>query len=241
MAAPPTTMLSSHHIRSWLPLAILLAALASAIALGGDRSYFYRPAGIHNQITAKNMAIAGNLSPKHYFRLATSVTRNEDGGFEYDSYARFPIGGYALIKLVTLPFGDSLSAMLLSARFLMLAMFCGAALFAHLAVARIAGNRWVALAAVLLAFSSLYPLYFADSVAGDTVMDLFGAALVFHGMVLFVQEGRFRQLLVKTCAALLLGWHVYALILPFALLGFGGEALAFVRANVRSSGGGGWG
>ena len=232
-------MPKSAHIRSWLPLAILLAALASAIALGGDRSYFYRHAGIHNQITAKNMAIAVNMSPKHNFRLAVSITRNEDGGLAYESYARFPIGGYALIKAATLPFEGSLSAMLLAARLLMLLMFCGAALFAYLVAARIAGNRWMALAAVLLAFSSLYALYYADSVAGETAMDLFGSALVFHGMVLFVQEGRFRQLLLKTCAALLLGWHVYALILPFALLGFGGEALALVRANVGSSAGGG--
>ena len=66
-------------------------------------------------------------------------------------------------------------------------------------------------------------------------MDPFGAALVFHGMAVFVQEGRFRQLLVKTCAALLLGWHVYALLLPFIALGFGGEAIATLRA-ARASG-----
>ena len=42
----------------------------------------------------------------------------------------------------------------------------------------------------------------------ETVMDLFGVMLTFHGMVVFVQEDRFRQLLGKVCAALLLGWHV---------------------------------
>ena len=228
------------HIRSWLPLAVLLVALASAIALGGDREYLYRWQWIHNQLTAKNLAVAENMSPKHNFRLALRAWRDEDGGSEYELYGRFPIGGYALIKLAMLPFGDGLSAKLLAARALMLLMFCGAAIFAYLAIARIAGNRWIALAATLLAFSSLYPLYFADSVAGETVMDLFGIALVFHGMVLFVQEGRFRQLLLKACAALLLGWHVYALILPFALLGFGGEALKLVRANAGARGGA-WG
>ena len=231
-------MPASAHIRSWLPLAVLIVALASVFALGGgDRGHFYRELGIHNQMTAKNLAVAGNLSPKRNFRLATSVWTNEDGGFEYDLYGRFPIGGYALIKIATLPFEGSLSAKLLAARFLMLMMFCGAALFAYLTLARIAGNRWIALAAVLLAFSSLYPLYFADSVGGETAMDLFGVMLVFHGMVLFVQEGRFRQLLIKACAALLLGWHVYALIMPFAVLGFGGAALALVRSAFASGGG----
>ena len=53
------------------------------------------------------------------------------------------------------------------------------------------------------------------------MMDLFGVMLTFHGMVVFVQEGRFRQLLVKTCVALLIGWHVYAFLLPFIALGSG--------------------
>ena len=222
-------------------MAILLIALASVFALGGDRGYFYRPIGLHNQITVKNLAIAGNMSPKTGFRLARVVWKDEDSGLKPGIYGRFPVGGYALIKLAMSPFGSDLAAKLLAARFLMLLMFCGAAIFAYLAIARIAGNRWIALAATSLAFSSIYPLYYADSVAGETAMDLFGIMLVFHGMTVFAQEGRFRQLLIKTCAALLLGWHVYALILPFALWGFGGEALAFVRANVGSSGGGGGG
>ena len=51
------------------------------------------------------------------------------------------------------------------------------------------------------------------------VPSLFGVLLAFHGIVVFVQEGRFRQLVVKSCAALLLGWQVYALLLPFIVFG----------------------
>ena len=221
--------------RDWLPLAILLVALASAFALSGDRPY--PRDGAINEMATKDLAIAGNLSPDHYFRLATRIWRNEDGGFEYDLYGRFPIGRYALIKLAALPFESDFSASLLAARVLILLSFSGAALFAHLALARIAGSRWIALSAVLLAFSGFYALRFADSVAGESAMDLFGVMLAFHGMVVFVQEGRFRQLLIKTCAALLLGWHVYALVLPFAVLSFGGEAFALVRAAFASGGG----
>ena len=224
--------------RDWLPLAVLLVALASVFALGGDRGYFYREALDHNQMTGKNLAVAANMSPKHNFRLAAAMWRDEGGGFGYDLYGRFPIGGYALIKFAILPFGESLAAMLLAARVLMLLMYCGAAILAYLALARIAGSRWMALAAALFAFSGFYALYYADVVAGETAMDLFGVTLVFHGIVLFVQEGRFRQLLLKTCVALLMGWHVYALILPFALLGFGGEARALVRSAFADGGGG---
>ena len=73
-------------------------------------------------------------------------------------------------------------------------------------------------------------------------VDLFAVMLVFHGMVVFVQEGRFRQLLARTCVALLLGWHVYAFLLPFLILGLAGEAVrawkegTAVWPRVRSTG-----
>ncbi len=51
------------------------------------------------------------------------------------------------------------------------------------------GDRSGDRAAVLLAFSGFYALYHADGVFTDGVMDMFGAAMVFHGMAVFVQEG----------------------------------------------------
>ena len=100
--------------RGWLPLAILLAAMASVFALGGDRGYFYK-GDTHGEASARTLAIAELLSHAHGFRLTRSVWQDEDGGFAYDPYSRFPIGGYALIKLVTLPFGSDLAAKLLAA------------------------------------------------------------------------------------------------------------------------------
>ena len=224
--------------REWAPpLAVPLIALAVLLALGGDRARFQRDGGFHHELSAKSLAIAENLSPKHNFRLATGVWRDADRGFAYNLYGRFPIGVYALTKLAGMPFGSDLAAALLAARVLMLAMFCGAALLCYLAAARVAGSRLAAFAATAFAFSGFYALHYADAVASETSPDLFGAMLVFHGMAVFVQEGRFRQLLVKTCAALLLGWHVYALVLPFALLCFGGEAFALARSALASGGG----
>ena len=222
------------RLRGHLPAALLLLALAALIPFGGDRGYFYRDSNLHNRNTAKTLSLAENLSPAHGFRLFQRAWLNEDGELEYTLYSRFPVFGPALVKLVGLPFGDGLSAKLLAARGLMLAMYGGAALFAYLAVARLAASRWAALAASLFAFSGYYTLYHSDGVSSEATMDLFGAALAFHGMVAFVQEGRFRQLLIKVCAALLLGWHVYALLLPFVALGFGGEAMARLRPLVAS-------
>ena len=218
--------------RDRLPLALLLIALAALIPLGGDRSYFYRPTS-HTWDSVKNLQLAEHLSPSRGFRLLIGERVKADGSIEPVMYGRFPIGGPALIKLATTPFEGSLSAKILAARTLALVFFGAAAGVAHIALARVVRSRWAALAATLLAFSSYYALYFSDHISNETNMDMFGAALAFHGMVVFAQEGRFRQLAVKTCVALLLGWHVYALILPFVALGFGGEAIARLRPSFR--------
>ena len=199
----------------YLPLLLLLLALAAVFVFGGDRGRFYRP-GHHDWLSAHIMTNAANLSPEHNFLL---FNRLIPGKHRYEPYNRFPLGGYALVKLAILPFGDSLSAQLYAARMLMLLFFCAAAALAYLALARLSGSRWIALGATLLAFSSYYCLYYSDMVSNESAQELFGVLLVFHGMVIFEQEGRFRQLLVKTAIALLLGWHVYALLLPFITLG----------------------
>ena len=148
-------------------------------------------------------------------------------------YNRFPIGSYALIKLATLPVGDSPSAKIYAARTLMLLFFAAAAVTAYLALRRLASNRWIALTATLLAFSSPLCLYWNDVISSEAIVDIFAVLLVFHGMAVFEQEGRFRQLAVKTCAALFLGWHVYALLLPFIAFGLTRE-LVRARSDVST-------
>ena len=209
-----------------LPLTLLLLALSTVFLSGNDRGQFYR-GGQHSALTSNHMAVVENLSPKHHFLGFYVLTLDRDGALSYRPYNRFPIGGYALMKLAILPFEGDISASLHSARILMLVFFIGVAVLAWLALCRLTGDRWIALTATLLSFSSFWLLYYNDMVATESMPDLFGVMLAFHGMVVFIQEGRFRQLLVKACAALLLGWHVYALLLAFILLGL---ARNFIRA-----------
>ena len=199
----------------------MLLALASVFLLGSEeRGYFYRETrGIHDQLSAKNMAIVENLSIEHHFLMFTHQIPDPDGKPTYSLYSRFPIGSYALIKLATLPFGNNLSAKIYAARMLMLLFFASAALMAYLALRRIASSRWIALTATLLAFSSPVCLYYGDVISNEAIVDIFAVLLVFHGMAVFEQEGRFRQLAVKTCIVLFLGWHAYALLLPFVAFG----------------------
>ena len=211
-----------------LPLALLLPALLTVFLFGNERGHFYR-SGHHNNMTANYLALAANLSPDHNFLGFYWQTLDADGAPTYEVYNRFPIGGSLLIKLAIIPFDDNLSAQLYAARLLMLLFFTATAVLAYLSLARLTAHRWIALTATLLTFSSSYCLYYHDAVATASWPDLFGVWLVFHGMVLFVQEDRFRQLLVKTCLALLLGWSVYALLLPFVVLGLAGALVKAVR------------
>ena len=218
-----------------LPLALLLLALATLFLFGSDRGHFYRP-GHHDWNSSKNLALAENLSAQHSFTRFHHWAPDIDGNPKPRAfYNRFPVGGFALIKLATLPFGDDLSAKILAGRMLMLACFAAAAVLAYLALGRITGSRWIACAATGLAFSSHHLLYYSDMISTEVAVDLFAVMLVFHGMTIFVQEERFRQLLVKTCIALVLGWHVYALLLPFIALQLASELISAHRAAAASS------
>ena len=218
--------------RARLPLAVLLIAMSSLFAFRGDPGVFDWDAeesrreelGVWN--SAKNMALAENLSPEHNFRLFHRISQSG-----YDMYGSFPVGGPALIKIVGLPFGDDLYAKIYAARMLMLALLAGAAVLLHLSLSRIAPSRWIALAATMAAFWGHHVLFSADVISNEMSMELFGLALAFHGIVVFTQEGRFGQLAVKACAPLLIGWVVYAMLLPFIALGAGGEAVRALRAG----------
>ena len=218
-----------------LPVIVLLLTLSSLFVFSNERGHFYRY-GPHGANSGNYMAIIANISIEERF-LGYYHERliSDDGETHYDLYNRFPFGGFVLTKLATLPFGGSLSAQLYAAQAAMLIFYAAAALMAYLAISRLAGNPWIALAAVLLAFSSYYLLYFSDMVCTETSPSLFGVMLAFHGMVVFTQERRFRQLLLKSCAALLLGWHVYALLLPFIIFGISAELIATLRSSAAAS------
>lgn len=226
---PPARRLSKFGAR--IPTLLLAAALSTLFLFNSDRERYYAPI---RHDTAKNLSIAENLSLQHNFRMFTRLEFDQNGEPAYEPYNRFPIGGLALIKLAILPFGDNLAAKVFAARMLMLAFLCAAAFLAYRAIARIASNEWIALAAASIAFSSYYVLRYGNWVSTEFMIDLFAVMLTFHGMVIFIQEGRFRQLMVKALIALLLGWHVYAFLAPFVAIGFAGELIAAVKARRRA-------
>ncbi len=225
---------STNSRGSAIPAILLTTALATVFFFSDyERGQFYRP-DTHDIVSRNHLAVAANLSPEHGFLQFYRRYVDRTGGEPvYEPYHRFPLLGYALIKLAGLPFGDDLPGRLRAARVLMLAFFCGAALLAYSSLRRLAARRAAALAATLLAFSSYPLLYHGDMVATEGVVDLFAVMLAFHGVAVYSQRRAGRrgdgrpdgaggsglvQLHAKTCAALLLGWHVYGLLLPLLLV-----------------------
>ena len=216
----------------WLPPLLVLLLVFAALYLAGDGwGGLYQYHRSHDRNSAQSLALAENLSPAHNFRLFRHLYPTPDAAPGYDLYSRFPIGGYALIRLAIIPFGDNLSAKIYAGRMLMLLMFAAAAALAYASLRRIAASHRIALTATLLAFSSYYLLYFSDKISNEITMDLFAVMLVFHGITVYAQEKRFGQLLLKTALALFIGWHVYALLLPFIAFGLAGEIIRAAKGN----------
>jgi len=174
-----------------------------------------------------------NLSLRHFLVSPRSFEINADGEVVPGDYIynRFPFGGRLALHVATLPFDDPWSK-LRAARTLMVALFLAGATLAYFALHALSVGRWAALTATLLAFGASYHFAYHDMVATQGVMDLFGVMLVFHGMAVFARAQRLGQLLAKTCVAVLLGWHVFALLLPFVALGV---VRGFARAEWPSA------
>ena len=219
-------LLSRRH---FLPLLLLFLALSTVFLFDNDRrGYFYKP----YDETFFTMQLVANLSPDHNFLLFYHRTLNDDDGTtSYKPYSRYPIGTYALIKLAILPFEDDKVTSLYAARLLMLLFFAAAAVLAYFALYRLTSDPWIALTATALSFSSWHWMYYKDIILTQLSPRMFGIMLTFHGMVIFMQDGRFRQLLVKSCVALLLCWPVMSLLLPFVVLGLAHEMVHSYAAD----------
>lgn len=211
------------------PLALLLAALAILFPLFNDAGPLHRPYHELDHVTFNQLTVARNLSAEHRWLGFHGREIDAGGNVAYMAYNRFPPLGYGLIKLAMSTRPGDLAGQLQAARMLMVALYAGAAVLAYFSLLRIVGRRWLALAATLTAFGSYAALRAADMVATEGAVDLFGTMLAFHGIAVYhgrsdrpptpAASARFGQLAAKTCVALLLGWHVYALLAPFLGLG----------------------
>ena len=214
------------------PLVALGLCLAAALFLGNGRGGFLR-APSDEPRSFDTLARAANLSPEHGFARFSRRTLDPEGAVVREWDNRLPPGGDGLLALATAPFRDRPTSSLEAARWLMLALFTGTLFLAYSSLRHLLSHRWIAFAATLLAFSS-YSWSHGGVIAAEGLPALFGVALCFHGLVVFVREGRFRQAVLKSGAALLLGWQAYAVLLPFVVFGLaaaGWKRFGEVRAQ----------
>ena len=216
-------------------LVLLLLALSVVFIAGSDSEHFYRWDFDRGGISLNHLTVAQNRSYEHGFAGFYYQFVDLAGGTAYKPYNRFPIAGSLLLKAATLGFPDDIPAQIQAARMLMLTFFAATVMVAYFALRRLTASPSAALAAALLAFSSYYPLRYADLVATEGPMDLFGVMLTFHGLVVFAQQRRFGQLLAKIGVAVLIGWHVFALLLPIVALGLAAELLRGPAGMLRRS------
>lgn len=214
---------------------LLLLAIAATFAAGSFRDHLHQPGLGHDANTAAYMAQIGALSIDNGLLRVYREMPNPNGDVVVEPYNRFPVGSYVLLKLATLPFADDLGSQLVAARLAMLVFFSASAGLAFVSLRRLMAGPWIALAATLLAYSSYYLRFYSDMVSVETGPSLLGVMLAFHGMVVFACEGRLRQLLVKVGIALLLGWHVYALVLAFVALGVVQGVIVALRSRRAAS------
>ncbi len=208
--APAQGRLDANRLSPLLP-----AGLAAAVFLGTAPSLAMGQFDtLRDYLDGQTLTVASNLSLDHRFLMFFRQYAGADGELLYELYNRFPIGAYLLNKAALAPFGDSPSAQIAAARLLSAALFSAAAVFAYLGLRRLTNRPWIAAAATLLAFSSYHALFYREMISSE-VNGVFGMMLTFHGMTVFAQGGRFRQLLIKAFAAILIDWTVMALLLPF--------------------------
>ena len=215
--------------RRFAPLALLVAALAVLFPLFDQAGPLHRAYHELDHVTFNQLSVARNLSAEHGWLGFRGREIDADGNVAYEVYNRFPPLGYGLVKFAIAMQPGDLAGQLQAARMLMLALYAGAALLAYLSLVQVAERRWLALAATATAFGSYATLRAADMVATEGTVDLFGTMLAFHGIAVYYSRcgrppalaasPRVGQLAAKICVALLLGWHVYALLAPFLGLG----------------------
>ncbi len=251
MPAPRLAASIAPALRRCGPLLVLLAALATLFPLLDESGPLHRPERGYDTTSFDHLAVAKNLSAEHgwlgFYARTVDVRHTDEhtGEVVYEAYNRFPPAGYFLIKLALLTRPGDLHGQVQAARMLMLAFFAGAAVLAWASLVLITGRRWLAVSAALAAFGSYTALYACDMVATEGAPDLFGAMLAFHGIARYHFPGapgapaapgerrRFGQMLAKACAALLLGWHVCALLAPFLALGLAAALAGRDRAEFR--------
>jgi len=173
----------------------------------------------HGFLSSHGASIAKNLSASHNFLMFEGAFIDRYGKISYQTYNRFPVTAFLILKIFMSIFSPNLSMEISVARQVMNLFFVGAMMFTFLSVYELSRSHLAAISITLFSFSSFYLNYYNDMIFNDTPT-LFGFILSFHGIIIYHLYGRKPQMFLKAIVGLSLGWHVLSMLLAYILCSF---------------------
>ena len=207
-------------MESWLKFLDTRKVAIGALLFCAAVTVFWQPVidglreGNHGRQTSHAMALARNLSFDHNLLMYGRAYLNPDGTISRTEYSRFPMGAIAAVKLAILPYPNDFRNQLALAYRVMLVFFLAGMVMVFFTAMRLTDKAILVAGAMAFASASYYTTYFCDMVFFE-VPSFFGFLLVLHGVVIYHQENRYRQLVLKMLGALLFGWHAYAVLFTY--------------------------
>ncbi len=208
--APPATQPSRWRAwfaartrTDWFFYGVSGLVVVLVFALQAPNIGFYGPN--HGWTSSHGLAIMRHATPANGFVGHAMQFRGDDGSVAYDYFDRYPFffsaGVGALLSLT-----DSLPVQVQLARYVMTAVYVATLGVAGLLAHVLLGDRWRALAAVMLAFSGWWLVFYKDMVHYDQPA-LFGNFLLLYALARYKLDG--------------VRWGVYAAALIAVGLGRG--------------------
>ncbi|RJP76876.1 MAG: tetratricopeptide repeat protein [Desulfobacteraceae bacterium] len=173
--------------------------------------------GHHGFLSSHGAALAKNLTSENNYLMFESAFINEKEEISYQTYSRFPVTAFLIIKFFMSFYSSNLSMEILIARQLMNLFYIGAMLFAAFSAYELTRSHISAIVITLFSFSSFYMNYYNDMIFNDTPT-LFGFVMTFHGVVIYHLYNRKKQLLFKSVIGLFIGWHIFSMLLAYIVI-----------------------
>jgi hypothetical protein len=181
----------------------------------------------HGWVSAHTLAIISHATPENHFVGYAQAFIDDQNKIDYQYFDRYPVFFSALFNRV-LTAAHTLADQILLAKQMMNVIFLATLIAAFLLLDKLANNKPLSLAIVLLAFSNRYLLWYKDMVHFDQPA-LFGFLLLTYSIALYKLDGVKVPLYVSTFVAIALGrgYASYAVLIVW----LGIEAFLILRTN----------
>jgi hypothetical protein len=234
-AISPLKALKSYVENNFPPIICSIVILIVVILTFGFQNHIvgwepgyndYQPKH-HGWVSAHTLAIISHATPENHFVGYAQAFIDDQNKIDYQYFDRYPVFFSALFNRV-LTAAHTLADKILLAKQVMNVIFLATLIVAFLLLDKLANNKPLSLAVVLLTFSNRYLLWYKDMVHFDQPA-LFGFLLLTYSIALYKLNGVKVPLYVSTFVALALGrgYASYAILIVW----LGIEAFLILRTQ----------